>query len=102
MSEDINLDLIITSVTNASHSSELYRHQRRVIPSSTLFFELIEEGDDLLVEAFFNDQPLHLGGCEHKKGCAASDFADFLNKTIAYPDTSKACQISNSTQVIFE
>lgn len=97
MAEDVNIDLFLSGVVDKHHRHEINGHQRTVIPSSTLFFELIENGDDLLVEAFFNDQPLHLGGCEHVRNCTFSKFATFLNETIAYPDVAQACQITNST-----
>jgi len=98
MSEETNIDLMLSSVLQKDHRDEFYsHHQRTVVPSSTLFFELIEDGDDLNVEAFFNDEPLRLGGCHHHKNCKAAEFAKFLNESIAYPSTKQACQISNET-----
>jgi hypothetical protein len=55
MSEDVNIDLFLSAVIDKHHRHEITGHQRTVIPSSTLFFELIEDGDKLLVEGFFND-----------------------------------------------
>jgi hypothetical protein len=110
MADEMNIDLFLSAVmqgsnkTNAvegAHNQHHKEHARHVIPSSTLFFELVERDDDLYVEGYFNDEPLHLGGCHHIHSCTAANFAHFLNTTIAYTNVTAACQLTNGTSSSF-
>lgn len=89
--------MFLNAIMEKHQKEALSVTQRTVLPSSTLFFELIEEGDKLLIEAFFNDQPVHLKGCLSIKGCGASEFAASLSAGIAYTDVAKACQESTTS-----
>jgi len=48
----------------------------------------------MYIEAFFNDEPLSLGGCTAGEACKVSDFSAYLKSIIAYDKVSEACKVS--------
>jgi len=98
MSEDTNMKMFINAVIPKNQSAMWGLTAAPSITSSTLFFEIVKDhtSGDLNIEAFFNDEAIPLGGCTSGKACKVSDFAQFLNSTIVFPNVVSACKGSHN------
>ena len=101
MAGNQNLNFFLSSVIGKHHLYTFSHLIRPVVPSSTLFFEVVQDNaGDNYVEAYFNDEPLPLGGCQPLQPCKVEYFVNYLKSIIAFDDVSKACQEKTFSEIL--
>eukprot|EP00349_Pseudokeronopsis_sp_Brazil_P003725 CAMPEP_0202959266 /NCGR_PEP_ID=MMETSP1396-20130829/3500_1 /ASSEMBLY_ACC=CAM_ASM_000872 /TAXON_ID= /ORGANISM="Pseudokeronopsis sp., Strain Brazil" /LENGTH=201 /DNA_ID=CAMNT_0049677755 /DNA_START=704 /DNA_END=1309 /DNA_ORIENTATION=+ len=95
MTEHPNMNQFLDAVINQDYKGEI----ESSIPSSTLFFNLMEKDGSMQIEGRFNDEPIVLGGCEDTL-CSLDSFVQFLSGQIHYDDVKAAC--SSTSQQLYQ
>lgn len=87
MTEPNNMKLFLSALTTSVSS-----YSDSSVPSSTLFFHIVENSGKTYIEAFFNDVAVPLGTCAEGAACELAGFVSWLAANIKVTDVVGTCK----------